>query len=85
MSRKTDQANPEWSEADFLMAKPAHEVLSADILSAVPRTRGRPRKETVKRQYSVRLDDDVVEKLRRDGPGWQTRLNDILRKTIIES
>jgi uncharacterized protein (DUF4415 family) len=41
--------------------------------------RGRPKAAAPKRQVTVRLDEDVLEKLRATGPGWQTRLNAILR------
>jgi uncharacterized protein (DUF4415 family) len=29
---------------------------------------------------TIRLDSDVLEKFRAGGPGWQSRINDILRK-----
>jgi uncharacterized protein (DUF4415 family) len=29
---------------------------------------------------TLRLDIDVVEHFRRTGPGWQTRINDTLRR-----
>ena len=31
----------------------------------------------------VRLDTDVVERLRADGPGWQTRANAALREAVL--
>lgn len=34
-------------------------------------------------QVSVRLDPDVLAKLREAGPGWQTRINGILRKAVL--
>jgi len=39
----------------------------------------------VKRQLTVRLDADVVAWLRRQGKGYQTRLNGLLRKAMIEA
>lgn len=38
----------------------------------------------VKQQLTVRLDADVVAWLRRQGKGYQTRLNQVLRKAMIE-
>ena len=32
-----------------------------------------------KRPISLRLDQDVVEFFRDGGPGWQTRMNSVLR------
>lgn len=37
----------------------------------------------VKRQLTVRLDTDVVAWLRRQGKGYQTRLNRLLREAMI--
>jgi uncharacterized protein (DUF4415 family) len=31
---------------------------------------------------SMRVDPDVLEKLRASGPGWQTRLNATLRSLV---
>jgi uncharacterized protein (DUF4415 family) len=35
----------------------------------------------VKEMVSLRLDKDVLEKFQEDGPGWQDRINAVLRKT----
>jgi uncharacterized protein (DUF4415 family) len=42
--------------------------------------RGRPRSENPKRAVSLRLDAEVVEWFKRTGRGWQTRINQELRK-----
>ncbi|WP_425230692.1 BrnA antitoxin family protein [Sphingomonas sp.] len=31
---------------------------------------------------TLRLDQDVVEPFREDGPGWQGRINEALRKAV---
>ncbi|HWB95228.1 MAG TPA: BrnA antitoxin family protein [Bryobacteraceae bacterium] len=38
----------------------------------------------VKQQLTVRLDADVVAWLRRQGKGYQTRLNQVLRRAMME-
>ena len=38
----------------------------------------------VKQQLTVRLDADVVAWLRRQGKGYQTRLNRVLREAMLE-
>src|SRR5215470_16243551 len=38
----------------------------------------------VKQQLTVRLDADVVAWLRRQGRGYQTRLNQVLRRAMLE-
>ena len=42
--------------------------------------RGRPRLDHPKQPVSLRLDRDLVEWFKRGGDGWQTRVNDALRK-----
>lgn len=40
---------------------------------------GRP-KGSAKHPVSLRLDKDVLARFRADGPGWQSRMNEALRK-----
>ena len=42
--------------------------------------RGRPRTANPKRPVSLRLDTDVIDWFKRKGEGWQTRINEELRK-----
>jgi uncharacterized protein (DUF4415 family) len=42
--------------------------------------RGRPRSKNPKRPVSLRLDPDVLAHFRRNGRGWQSRINAVLRK-----
>ena len=44
--------------------------------------RGRPPLDTRKKLVSLRLDQDVVERFRAGGPGWQSRINAALRKHL---
>ena len=44
--------------------------------------RGRPKLASAKRQVTLRLDPDIVERLRASGPGWQTRVNEALRSWL---
>ena len=48
----------------------------------VRRGRGRPRAETTKQQVTLRLDRDVLERFRATGKGWQSRINEALRKAL---
>jgi uncharacterized protein (DUF4415 family) len=43
---------------------------------------GRPKSDRPKQQVTLRLDQDVIEKLRESGPGWQSRANEILKKAV---
>lgn len=42
--------------------------------------RGRPRSENSKQTVSLRLDADVLAWFKNSGAGWQTRMNEALRK-----
>jgi uncharacterized protein (DUF4415 family) len=48
-------------------------------------TRGRPLGSGNKMQVTLRLDIDVVEKLKAEGAGWQTRANAVLRRSVMRS
>jgi len=77
-----DDDNPEWTEADFARAKPADDVLPPEFMQAYRRGRGRPvgtKKVDAKQQVTLRLDKVVIERFRATGPGWQSRINEILR------
>ncbi len=82
-----DSDNPEWGEEDFARGRSAQEVLP-EILgeekadSLFKRGAGRPPKENPKKRITVRLDADVVEWIKEQGPGYQTRINEILREAM---
>lgn len=80
-----DPDNPEWTEEDFRQAKPAREVLPPEFFEAIEemRRRGRPKIETPKKLVSLRLDQDVVDKFRATGKGWQSRINDVLKNAKV--
>jgi uncharacterized protein (DUF4415 family) len=42
--------------------------------------RGRPPSDNPKHALKLRIDADVVEHFRATGPGWQTRINNTLRR-----
>jgi uncharacterized protein (DUF4415 family) len=47
-----------------------------------PVRRGRPPLESPKILTTIRLDADVLEAFRSQGPGWQTRVNEALREWL---
>jgi uncharacterized protein (DUF4415 family) len=42
--------------------------------------RGRPKSDNPKQPVSLRLDRDVLDWFKRKGTGWQSRINEELRK-----
>ena len=78
-----DEENPEWSRRDFARAKRLYQIPSLAALSKrKPGERG-PQKTPTKQQVTLRLDRDVVERFRSTGPGWQSRINNALRKARV--
>lgn len=78
-----DDDNPEWTEEDFARARPIEEF--PELMAAFPKMRGRPTgsvKPDAKQPVSLRLDPDIVAHFRATGRGWQSRINDALRKAI---
>jgi uncharacterized protein (DUF4415 family) len=43
---------------------------------------GRPRSENPKKLISIRLPEDVIQKWRATGPGWQTRMAEKLARVV---
>ncbi len=54
-------------------------------LAALVRGRGQrgPQKAPTKQQVTLRLDKDVVDRFRATGAGWQSRINQALRKARV--
>ena len=63
---------PELTDEQLSQLKPSHYRNMANY---------KPIKKTV----NVRLDADVVEWLQREGKGYQTRMNAILREAMLKS
>ena len=78
-----DPDNHELTAQDFAQMRPAIEVVP-HIVEEYRRTRGRQKAPT-KVHINLRLDADIVSHLRASGKGWQTRLNDTLRKVVLGS
>ena len=91
MSRKTkqppvvfDDDNPEWTKADFARATkwPAGvrlKDLKPGELARIVSKRG-PQKAPTKVAVSIRLSPEVVKHFKAKGPGWQSRIDEALRK-----
>ncbi len=77
-----DDDNPEWTEEDFARARAGEDVLPPLFVAALKRARGRPRGSTPsqKQPGTLRLDRDAIDRLKATGPGWQTRINEAVRK-----
>ena len=73
--------NPEITPERFAVA--AKRRLPDAVMKSIERRRPRgPQKAPTKQLVSVRLDREVIEHFKAQGPGWQTRMNDALRAAI---
>ncbi len=70
LNKRVDPDNPPWSD----------EMLGSPVLK---RGRG-PQKSPTKVLTTVRLDADVIAFFKSQGRGYQTRINDELRKIVAK-
>ena len=75
----SDPDAPEATDKQIAKAKPFLEVFP----HLVKRGPGRPPVESPRKHISLRLDADVIEKFKATGKGWQSRINDALRKAEV--
>ena len=70
--------NPEWTSKDFAKARPFSEALP-DLAVSIRKGRG-PNKAPTKKLVSLRLSGQVLEAYKAKGPGWQSRIDEDLRR-----
>lgn len=96
MNVKLPDTDPPWVDpddapelSDELFEKGAWKmgervVTKQQAQTAIAQTmrRGRPLAQVKRPMLSIRVDPEVLEKLRASGKGWQTRLNAVLREAV---
>jgi uncharacterized protein (DUF4415 family) len=60
----------------------SREAAEAAFKKATTKPVERPKVPNAKEQVSLRLDRDILDHFQEGGPGWQDRINDVLRKAI---
>jgi uncharacterized protein (DUF4415 family) len=74
---------PEWTEEQFGRAEIAvGGKVVRPARGTLARPRGRPRKVDAKVHTRIRLSPQVLRHFRATGPGWQTRIDEVLRKWV---
>ena len=68
--------NPEWTSQEAAAAKRFAE-LPATLQGKL---RGRPKSAVVKARLTVRVEPQALERWRASGPGWQTRLAELVAR-----
>jgi uncharacterized protein (DUF4415 family) len=68
--------NPEWTKEDFAKARPFDQMFPG-----LRKGRG-PAKNPTKKSVTIRLDQNVVAFFKKDGDGWQGRINQTLLDAV---
>lgn len=74
--------SPELTDKELANARPFTEAFPDLAEKMRKNIGGRPRSANPKVAVSIRLDPDVLAKFKAAGPGWQTRINEALRKAV---
>ncbi len=76
-----DVNSPPLTEREFANMKPLRELFP-DLAEFSRRKRGQrgPQKSPIKKPITIRIDRDVLASYKATGPGWQSRMNEALRR-----
>jgi uncharacterized protein (DUF4415 family) len=77
-----DDDAPEFTTEILKRARPAKDVLPAEVMAAFRNRGGRPKAEIAKVPVSIRLDPEVLAAFKETGAGWQTRMNEVLKSAM---
>ena len=80
MSENKKDIAPDWVDPDDAPDLSGAEW--TEKVSATPVRRGRPKAGVTKVSTTIRLDPDVLDAFKSAGPGWQSRINEALRKAM---
>lgn len=80
----SDPDSPELTDDQIAKAKPFAEAFPEVAQKMRKNVGGRPKSASPKVPVSIRLDQDVVTKFKATGPGWQSRINEVLRKSAAQ-
>lgn len=72
------------TDAEIKRLRPAREVF-AELGIPIPRKAGRPKQDDTKVSVTMRLDANIVDFFKSQGPGWQTRINAVLADKVAKS
>ncbi len=78
-----DAENPEWTPEKFAKSKRLTE-LPQGLQEALSRGKRGPQKAPTKMLISLRLSPDVLAALRATGKGWQSTVDETLRREFVK-
>ena len=74
--------NPPLTDDELAKAKLGTDGMPPAMAAAFTARGGRPRAERRKMPVTIRLDPDIIEAFKATGSGWQTRMNEALRRAV---
>lgn len=74
--------SPPLTQEELAHAKPFSEVFPELAEKMRNGIGGRPPLARPKKAVSLRLDQDVIDKFKASGPGWQSRINEVLKRSV---
>lgn len=80
---KADPDAPEATAEQLAQARPFSESFPELAATMRRNVGGRPRSANPKQPISIRLDKDIIAKFKATGPGWQSRINEALRRAKV--
>lgn len=72
--------NPPLTEEEKKTLRPFKEAFPEAAAEMEKAVRGRPKADVTKTPVTIRLDPDLIQHYKATGKGWQSRMNDDLRK-----
>jgi uncharacterized protein (DUF4415 family) len=83
MSENNKNTAPKWIDPDEIpdMTTPYWE----EKFNEAPVARGRPILPVTKISTTIRLDAEILEKFRSQGPRWQSRINEVLKEYLAKT
>ncbi|WP_053078430.1 BrnA antitoxin family protein [Methylobacterium tarhaniae] len=70
--------NPPLTDEELARARPGTGNMPPEMAAAFTSRAGRPKADMKRVPISLRIDPDVLETFKSTGPGWQTRMHDVL-------
>ena len=80
-----DPDNPELTAEEIAAMRPAREVLPPELFAALTGPWTNPagaEENSAEEQVTLSLDRTVLDHFRAGGPGWESRLNEALRRVV---
>lgn len=83
MTENADASKRDWTDPDDAPELDEDWFAQADLNkgAVLVRRGGRPRSAARKQAVNIRLDADVLAWFKNGGPGWQSRINAVLRRS----